>query len=122
MRREDRDGVLVLGHWGRSLLVFPSQERTRYEWEEHGMVDTVADLIDAGRVKLYCVDAWDSVTWCDDWLPSEERARRYEGYERWLLDHVYPGRVHFDIEAPAGTPSRWNTLRALRVLDWWETA
>jgi esterase/lipase superfamily enzyme len=87
-RREDRDGVLVLGHWGRPVLVFPSQERSRYEWEEHGMVDAVRDLIDAGRVKLYCVDSWDSATWHDDWLPREERARRHEGYERWVADRV----------------------------------
>jgi len=38
---------------------------------------------------------------------------------RWLLDKTYPGRVHFDF-AEVGEPSRWNTLRALRVLDWWE--
>ncbi len=38
---------------------------------------------------------------------------------RWLLDRVHPGRVHFDLEDGAGEPSRWNTLRALRVLDWW---
>ena len=39
---------------------------------------------------------------------------------RWLLDRVHPGRVHFDIEAGIGTPSRWNTLRSLRVLQWWQ--
>jgi hypothetical protein len=39
---------------------------------------------------------------------------------RWLLDRVHPGRVHFALEGDAGEPSRWNTLRALRVLDWWE--
>jgi hypothetical protein len=38
---------------------------------------------------------------------------------RWLLDRVHPGRVHFDLETGAGEPSRWNTLRALRVLSWW---
>jgi hypothetical protein len=37
---------------------------------------------------------------------------------RWLLDRVHPGRVFFDLEE-VGTPSRWNTLRALRVLRWW---
>jgi len=42
--------------------------------------------------------------------------RRPDG--RWLLDHVHPGRVHFHLEQ-AGAPSRWNTLRALRVLRWW---
>jgi hypothetical protein len=40
---------------------------------------------------------------------------------RWLLDSVHPGRVHFDLE-DAGAPSRWNTLRALRVLRWWDAA
>jgi hypothetical protein len=40
---------------------------------------------------------------------------------RWLLDRVHPGRVHFDLEAGVGEPSRWNTLRALRVLEWWES-
>jgi hypothetical protein len=39
---------------------------------------------------------------------------------RWLLDRVHAGHVHFDLEDGVGTPSRWNTLRALRVLDWWD--
>jgi hypothetical protein len=29
------------------------------------------------------------------------------------------GRIYFDMEA-AGKPGRWNTLRAMRVLRWWE--
>jgi hypothetical protein len=45
-------------------------------------------------------------------------SRRPDG--RWPLDRVHPGRVHFDVESGVGTPSRWNTLRALRVLDWWD--
>ena len=36
---------------------------------------------------------------------------------RWPLDHTYPGRVFFHLEDP-GEPSRWNTLRAMRVLAW----
>ena len=39
---------------------------------------------------------------------------------RWLLDRTHPGRVHFAFEDGEGQPSRWNTLRALRVLDWWD--
>jgi hypothetical protein len=39
---------------------------------------------------------------------------------RWLLDRIHPGRVHFDLEGGVGAPSRWNTLRALQVLDWWD--
>ena len=39
---------------------------------------------------------------------------------RWLLDRIHSGRVHFELEGGVGAPSRWNTLRALRVLDWWD--
>jgi hypothetical protein len=36
----------------------------------------------------------------------------------WLLENSHPGAVHFDLEDGDGRPSRWNTLRALRVLRW----
>ena len=39
---------------------------------------------------------------------------------RWLLDRIHPGRVYFAVDADVREPSRWNTLRALRVLNWWE--
>jgi hypothetical protein len=38
----------------------------------------------------------------------------------WLLENTHPGRVHFRLEDGDGRPSRWNTLRALRVLRWYE--
>ena len=38
---------------------------------------------------------------------------------RWLLQNRHPGKTFFELEKP-GEPSRWNTLRALRVLDWHE--
>jgi hypothetical protein len=38
---------------------------------------------------------------------------------RWPLENPHAGVVHFDMEDGAGKPSRWNTLRALRVLDWY---
>jgi hypothetical protein len=39
---------------------------------------------------------------------------------RWLLENTHPGAVHVEFEEGDGRPSRWNTLRACRVLDWWE--
>jgi hypothetical protein len=40
----------------------------------------------------------------------------------WLLEHTHPGAVHFQLEDGDGRPSRWNTLRALRVISWYEQA
>jgi hypothetical protein len=47
-----------------------------------------------------------------------EKRRGEDG--RWRLQNTHPGAVHFDLEGGDGQPSRWNTLRALRVLDWYE--
>ena len=38
----------------------------------------------------------------------------------WPLENTHPGKVHFTLEDGDGRPSRWNTLRALRVLSWYE--
>jgi len=38
----------------------------------------------------------------------------------WLLENTHPGPVHFALEDGDARPSRWNTLRALRVLNWCE--
>ena len=38
----------------------------------------------------------------------------------WLLENTHPGQAWFDFEGGDGQPSRWNTLRALRVLGWYE--
>lgn len=36
----------------------------------------------------------------------------------WLLENTHPGQIHFTLDEGDGRPSRWNTLRALRVLSW----
>jgi hypothetical protein len=47
-------------------------------------------------------------------------AARRDAGGRWPLENPHPGRMHFDVDGGEGEPSRWNTLRALRVLRWWE--
>ena len=85
----DRPGTLIrYGHYGRPVLVFPSEQGRAWDYENNGMVDAVSDLIEAGRVKLYCVDAFDHLTWSDRSVPLEERARRHELYESWITDQV----------------------------------
>jgi hypothetical protein len=45
--------------------------------------------------------------------------KKRDGYGRWPLENPHAGTVHFEMEDGAGKPSRWNTLRSLRVLDWY---
>ena len=44
--------------------------------------------------------------------------RQYQN-GRWPLHKPHADPIHLDMEGGQGKPSRWNTLRALRVLSWW---
>jgi esterase/lipase superfamily enzyme len=82
--------VIRYGHWGRPVLVFPSEQGKAWDFENNGMVDAVGGLIDSGRLKLYCVDSYDAASWSDQSVPLEERARRHGAYESWITETVVP--------------------------------
>ena len=85
------DGNLIAyGHYGRPLLAFPSQEGDCHQYEERGMIEALAEPIEAGRVKVYAVDSFDGGTWYRGDLPLEERARLHGLYEDWILSQVVP--------------------------------
>ena len=70
-----RGQVVVHGHFGRPVLVFPSEAGSAWDFENNGMVEAVRWMVDAGKVKFYCVDSADAFTWSDRSVPLEERAR-----------------------------------------------
>jgi len=63
-----------------------------------------------------CGTAWDERLACA--VALLEKKRTPDGF--WLLENTYPGKTFFPLETK-GQPSRWNSLRALRVLRWWRT-
>jgi esterase/lipase superfamily enzyme len=86
--------VVSYGHYGRPVLAFPAERGRAWDWQDQGMVAAVGGLLEAGRVKLYCVDSFDSASWSNQALPLEERARQHGRYESWVLDDVVPFIQH----------------------------
>ncbi len=85
----DRHGVVIrYGHYGKPVVVFPSEAGRAWDFENNGMIDAIRPLIDEGRCKVYCVDSFDAQTWSDRWLSLEERARRHNAYESWITNEV----------------------------------
>lgn len=87
---DHRLSLIAYGHFGRPLLVFPSEAGRAWDFENNGMLGAVQGLIDEGRVKLYCVDSLDAMTWSDSSIPIEERAVRHGVYTRWLVERAIP--------------------------------
>jgi len=82
--------VVSYGHYGRPVLAFPAERGRAWDWQDQGMIDAVGGLLEAGRMKLYCVDSFDSASWSNQSVPLEERAWQHGRYESWILDQVVP--------------------------------
>jgi esterase/lipase superfamily enzyme len=86
--------VVAYGHYGRPVLAFPSEGGKAYDWQDNGMIGALGELLEAGRIKLYCVDSFDAASWSNQAIELEERARTHGRYESWILDDVVPFIQH----------------------------
>lgn len=82
--------MLVFGHAGAKVLVFPTREGRFYDYENWGLVNALRYSIDGGFIRLYCVDAVDSESlYCRCVHPSA-RTQRHRQYESYILHEVIP--------------------------------
>jgi esterase/lipase superfamily enzyme len=86
--------LLVLGHAGARVLVFPTSQGRFYEWEDRGMADALGEHLARGWVQLFCVDSVDAESWYDRSKSPGDRAWRHEQYDRYVHDEVLPFTRH----------------------------
>ena len=82
--------LLVFGHAGAPLLVFPTSQGRFFEYEDRGMIGAVAQKIENGNLHFYCVDSVDSESWYNRDAHPSWRVQRHMQYERYLLNDVLP--------------------------------
>ena len=82
--------LLVFGHAGMPVLVFPTSGGRFFEFEDRGMVAALADRIDAGELQLFCVDSVDRESWYNRQVSPRRRIVRHMDYEAYLLHEVVP--------------------------------
>ncbi len=82
--------LLVFGHQGAPVLVFPTSMGRFYEFEDQGMVGALAEKIEAGFIQLYCVDSIDGESWYNSGAHPYHRGQRHLAYEGYLTGEVLP--------------------------------
>lgn len=82
--------LLVFGHAGQPMLVFPTSMGKFYEYEDRGMVAAVSARIQGGHLQLFCVDSVDTESWYCKWAHPSGRVRRHMQYEDYILQEVLP--------------------------------
>ena len=80
----------VYGYYGKPVLVFPSQQGRFHDFEDQGMITTLAKFIEAGQIKLFAVDSLDGQSWTNGGAHPAYRARRHQDYDRYIVEEVVP--------------------------------
>jgi len=89
--RLDREMELLLfGHAGLPVVVFPTSGGRFFEFEDRGMVEAIAPRIEAGQLQLFCLDSVDMESWYNQSVPPRGRIVRHMQYEEYVLGEVVP--------------------------------
>jgi esterase/lipase superfamily enzyme len=86
--------LLIFGHAGARVLVFPTSQGRFYEWQDRGIIDSFAHHIEQGWLQFYCVDSVDAESWYAYWAHPGGRAYRHHQYFMYLLHEVLPLSRH----------------------------
>jgi len=83
--------LLVFGHAGARVLVFPTSMGKFYEWEDRSMItDALAVHLERGWLQAFCVDSVDAESWYARWVHPSGRAVRHNQYDAYLVQEVLP--------------------------------
>lgn len=82
--------LLIFGHAGLPVVVFPTSGGRFFEFEDCGMVGAIAGRIESGDLQLYCVDSVNLESWYNRGIPPPARIALQTDYEEYLLNEVLP--------------------------------
>ena len=80
----------VTGHWGHPILMFPSSGGQFTQNTDFGLVGSVMNFIDEGKVKIYNVETIDMMSFYDDHMDSGTKIHNYELYMQFLKNELIP--------------------------------
>jgi esterase/lipase superfamily enzyme len=83
-------GIRVYGHYGSPIVVFPTSGGDEWEYENQGMIDTLGHHIDGGRVKLFCVNSVNDLSWYNKQAHPRHRSWMQAMYDAYVADEVVP--------------------------------
>lgn len=80
--------MLVYGNSGFPVIVFPTSGGRYFEAKDRGLIESVKDLIDKGKVKIFCPDSINNISWYNNNIHPADRVKTHIGYENLILNDV----------------------------------
>ncbi len=82
--------IAVYGHYGYALLLFPTAGSDHLEYERFYLIDSIADFINSGTVKIFSVNSINSESWMNRNINPVQKIERQEQYNKYIVEEVIP--------------------------------
>lgn len=80
--------MLVFGHAGYPVIVFPSTMGRYHESKDFKLIDSAKWFIDQGMIQIYCPDSIDKDSWYNKEIHPAERVKNHIWYDKFILEEV----------------------------------
>lgn len=82
--------MLVFGHGGHPVIVFPTSMAPYFEWEDRQMIEPMGQKIAAGELQVFLTSSVDSESFYNKRVHPFDRVRRYQQYDKYLVRELIP--------------------------------
>ncbi|MBD2722750.1 alpha/beta fold hydrolase [Hymenobacter armeniacus] len=82
--------MLVFGTWGYPVVIFPTSGGHTNEARDFKLIEEARPLVEAGRVKLFCIDSIDAHSWYAKHLEPRIRVQNHVFYDQFLSEELVP--------------------------------
>jgi esterase/lipase superfamily enzyme len=80
--------MLVFGDAGMPLILFPTSKGRYYQNKDQGMLEVASRFIEEGKVRIYCPDSIDELSWYNESIPPTARAYNQTCYDMMVLEEI----------------------------------
>lgn len=88
--------ILVFGHQGYPVVIFPSSQGRYYEAKDFGLIESAQWFIERGFVQIFCLDSVDKYSWYNKSIHPAQRVMNHIWYDKFVYEELVPS-------------IRWNT-------------
>lgn len=80
--------MLVFGHAGYPVIVFPSTMGRYHESKDFKLIDSAKWFIDQGMIQIYCPDSIDKDSWYNKEIHPADRVKNHIWYDKFIMDEI----------------------------------
>jgi esterase/lipase superfamily enzyme len=82
--------IVVYGHYGFALLMFPTAAADFLEYERFKLIDSIGWILGEGKVKAFSINSINNESWLNNNMHPADKALRHQQYNKYVVEEVVP--------------------------------